>query len=112
MSTFDDGKETSTNVIQQQFWLGVHPAFLWIGVGMGLFTGLAVAYALFTVNLMCIEYPNMYRSLIFAPSFAGVGGTLAGISVGAFWWMIGFVYETCKVIQSNAYAEESDDEMD
>ncbi len=79
---------------------------------MGLFTAAVVYHTLSTVNLMCIEYPNFFRALIFAPIVAGLGGTFAGVTVIAFWWMMGFVYETCKDMRDFAYSEELEHDDD
>ena len=110
LSTVENSHETSTDETPKDHWFGVHRGWVMFGVTMGLFTGAVVYHALSTANLMCIEYPNMFRSLIFAPSVAGFGGLFAGTSVIVFWWMMGFVYETCNAMRIAHYDEDFDDE--
>ena len=99
----------ATDESPQGYWLGVHWLWLAVGFTLGLISASIVTHALYTVNLMCIEYPNLFRSLIFAPSFAGLGGLVAGSSIMAFWWTMGFVYETHKLMRAVTY---EDDDVD
>ena len=92
-------KDVSEDETSNGHWLGVHWHWLAIGTVMGLFTAIVVHHALSTANLMCIEYPNAFRALIFAPVVAGLGGAFAGISVAVFWWMMGFCV---RDVQSHA----------